>query len=229
MITDIALRVTSDLKNLSVALIKSNLLGSENWKLVGKKGDKVLEITSKVVPIQNDFTLLEEFRFNECFYRHAKEYCTFDKSGDYAFKLLDGSIIQICYLFRDNKLVKQRFSYFQRPYSEDEINFLDGFDRDDRKSEELGLVWLRFDYDPEKGIELFHPKAHMTVSNFRDCRIPVSSPMTSRQFISMVVLNFYETCYEEYSKQLKKSKFLENSYPETFFKKEKNVLRVYTG
>nr|VFK30828.1 MAG: Uncharacterized conserved protein (DUF2290) [Candidatus Kentron sp. MB]VFK34387.1 MAG: Uncharacterized conserved protein (DUF2290) [Candidatus Kentron sp. MB]VFK76491.1 MAG: Uncharacterized conserved protein (DUF2290) [Candidatus Kentron sp. MB] len=63
---------------------------------------------------------------------------------------------------------------------------------------------LRFDFDSreEVFVEVEHPKSHLTMGQYENCRIPVSAPLTPYHFIGFILRNFYNTAYRKYSTEL---------------------------
>lgn len=63
---------------------------------------------------------------------------------------------------------------------------------------------LRFDFDARDGVhvELTHPKSHLTLGQYENCRIPLSSALTPFWFVDFVLRNFYHTAFNKYAAQL---------------------------
>lgn len=58
-------------------------------------------------------------------------------------------------------------------------------------------VPLRFDYSSSEAehIDVDHPKSHLTLGQYKGCRIPVSSALTPNRFMRFVLRNFYNPAY----------------------------------
>ena len=243
---DLAELVANDLKLLAKGLIKAGLLLEESWVLQQHSSDVKVITSLKRTPLATGIDL-EKFKINPALYTHAKEYYRADQEGNYTFKLIDGGMIEINSMYRNNALIKQRLLYMQRPYSLAEVDFqdlgevkeLEAHDEPlemERKSvndsQAKGLICIRFDFDPNPDIakELVHPRTHLTISNFKTCRIPISNPMTSKQFIELIIGQFYTYKFDEIVKFLNsnKSKFMEKSYGTTFFTKETTSFRFHS-
>lgn len=270
-IKNIPQTIESDLRIISLALMNSALHIDENYGYFSN-GEEAGIYAHKS---NEEFYLpeLERFRISKPLYHHAKDYILYDKKRDYAFKLSDGALLQIEFLFAKNVLAKQRLAYIQRPFDLSEIDYQyqdeeelfenedseeieadftdtliiaqDSLQEDEAPEEEnkiieqydssnpSGLVNFRFDYDPREHIakECLHPKTHLTLSNNRNCRIPVSSPMTALQFTSMIIQHFYSESYEEFESFLRKKlpEFQEKPYTHSFFPKESEVFRVHAA
>lgn len=144
------------------------------------------------------------------------------------FKMLDGALILMQYTFQKNDIIHHRLSFFPSPdlldyqqnealYLEDDI-YLDILDR------QIVTVPLRFDYDKEAAEIIEHPVSHLTIGQYKNCRIPVSSAISPDQFLDFIIRNFYHTAYRKYSNLLSRFK---NQFPESILKEEKAL--VYIG
>ena len=56
-------------------------------------------------------------------------------------------------------------------------------------------VPLRFDFDAQTFKEVIHPYSHMTLGNYKDCRIPVKCPIAPKKFILFLLRNFYSKMF----------------------------------
>lgn len=138
----------------------------------------------------------------------------------YNIKMIDGALLTLLYRFKNNEIVAHRLSYFPAPdlvafqnepeiYMEDEI-YSDILDK------RIVTVPLRFDFDNNvktyRPIE--HPISHLTLGQYKNCRIPVSSALTPYQFISFITVNFYHTAHNKSHLSPYKEKFEDSIFPE---------------
>ncbi len=116
--------------------------------------------------------------------------------------MLDGALIQMSYRVKNDLVETHRLAFFPSPY-------LEGFQNEpDLYIEELvyaEVIWknivpfpLRFDFDSREGVyeELRHPKSHLTLGQYKNCRIPVCAPLTPYHFVSFLLRHFYHTAYQ---------------------------------
>ena len=63
---------------------------------------------------------------------------------------------------------------------------------------------MRFDYDArdDQYRELAHPKSHLTLGQYRNCRIPVTAPLTPFRFIDFILRNLYDNESDRYAENL---------------------------
>lgn len=131
-------------------------------------------------------------------------------------KMIDGALIQMQYKFKDNIIEKHRLAFFPSPNLPIYQNYSNMFCGDDRYIDVLDkrvvTVPLRFDFDDSENeygekvaIPVEHPISHLTIVQYKNCRIPITSALTPYQFMEFIVRNFYNTEYESYSKQLGRS------------------------
>lgn len=129
------------------------------------------------------------------------------KKKNYNIKMIDGALISLLYRFRGNELLSHRLSFFPAPdlevfqnepefYSMDEM-YLDILDQ------RVVTVPLRFDFDSgDAFIPVEHPKSHLTLGQYENCRIPVSSAVSPFQFMDFILRNFYHTAHIKFCERL---------------------------
>jgi len=80
-----------------------------------------------------------------------------------------------------------------------------------------GKIYFHVDYDPEHYTEVLHPKTHLSIGKNKNCRIPVSSPITVKNFFLFLIKNFYSNRWDDFLEFLKtnKSKFMEKKAEDT--------------
>ncbi|WDM68103.1 DUF2290 domain-containing protein [Xanthomonas cucurbitae] len=118
------------------------------------------------------------------------------------------AIVQLLYDFLGDDLVGHRLSYFPSPSLEPFQNEPELYENDEIYAEILkkNIVPfpIRFDYssDDAKHVEVNHPKSHMTLGQYQNCRIPVFSPVTPIVFAKFMLRNFYNTAYCAYESRI---------------------------
>lgn len=147
----------------------------------------------------------------------------------YNAKMLDGALIQMTYEFVNTSLRRHRLAFFPSPILEEFQQYPDIYFNDeihgDITSRYIDPIPLRFDYDSREGSykELVHPKSHLSLGQYRNCRIPVTSPMTPMWFADFVLRNFYDTKQKRYAEDLPKDNC---SFPESIFSAERNIVHI---
>ncbi len=148
-----------------------------------------------------------------------------DQNKQYNIKLIDGGIIHLLFQFdRKMNLHKERLCYFPAPNYEsfqndpdlylDESNFYA-----DIVHKSILPVPIRVDYAPDDAKEMEHPSAHLTLGQFKNCRIPLSAPLCPVTFMRFILSSFYNTAYHDFGFKMDRI-----SYPLTITDNEKKML-----
>lgn len=122
----------------------------------------------------------------------------------YNVKFLDGGLLQLLYRFNENTLLQHRLTYLPSPDLRSFREDPEGYMRDELYieivSRHIVPFPLRFDYDNRDGVsvDMMHPKTHLTLGDVKDCRIPVTSPLTPRWFVEFILSNFYRTDHYDF-------------------------------
>lgn len=145
---------------------------------IGIEGAPDLSATLKDVPYDEAFLELEKARaFN--------------------VKMIDGALIQLAYTFVDNVIHSHRLAFFPAPSLEAYEDAASAYEDDEIFADIVGRYLvrfpIRFDYSSsdEEWRDVDHPKSHLTLGQYKNCRIPATGPMTPVRFIQFVVRNFY--------------------------------------
>lgn len=147
----------------------------------------------------------------------------------YNAKMLDGALIQMTYAFVNGMLQRHRLAFFSAPHLEEFQNNPDVYQDDeiyaDVLSRNIVPFPVRFDYDDRDGHyrELTHPKSHLTLGQYKNCRIPVTAPMTPFWFIDFILRNFYHTASARYADRLPVQ---DGSFAESILPAERAVVHV---
>jgi len=154
-------------------------------------------------------------------------YKTLEESKNYNIKMIDGALIHFLYNFELNQLRSHRLAFFPAPnlesfqnepelYEDDEI-YTDILDKN------IVTFPVRFDYDPANFQELDHPKSHVTFGQYKNCRIPVSEPLTPNVFINFILRNFYNTAFHKVAHEIPSGDYF---FDKTITKKEQKILHL---
>lgn len=127
-------------------------------------------------------------------------YRELDSNEAYDVKLVDGGLLIFQYRFDGSGELKQhRLAYFPSPalpsvddaptlYEQDEL-YGDILDR------RLVRFPIRFDFAPDKRVDVLHPASHLTLGQYENCRIPVAGPLGPYAFATFIIRNFYYRVY----------------------------------
>ncbi|MCF4967583.1 DUF2290 domain-containing protein [Nostoc sp. CMAA1605] len=154
-------------------------------------------------------------------------YNELDKGENYNIKMIDGALIQLLYTYQKSELISHRLAFFPSPSLEMFQNEPELYEDDEIYADIIAKnilpVPIRFDYDPDNYKEIDHPKCHLTLGQFKNCRIPVCSPITPSTFISFILRSFYNTAFREFTSELT---FSSNLFSETISITEKKLLHI---
>lgn len=190
-----AKEILNQAQSVTVQLVRMGLSAQQHFPSVHEIGNSIREIT-----IRNSDALSIALR--NVSYREI--YLAIDAAGAYNVKLLDGALLQMSYAFDHTVVAKHRLAFFPSPDLEEYQNNPDIYSEDELYADivEKGVVSfpIRFDYDstPPSG----HPRSHLTLGQYRNCRIPVTAPLTPFVFVAFILRNFYNTAFDRISDRL---------------------------
>ena len=209
------------LREITILLVKKSIVIHQKWPIFDSKKRQIVWEGFKNIA----FSLKNESY--ETIYNNIVE------MEDYNFLLLDGAVIQMIYEFdhRDN-IVGHILSFYphydltryQDMPEEYEKLFYGNNLFVDIREEKVVTFPLRFDFSQTHN-EIIHPKVHLTLGNYRDCRIPVSKPLPPNRFISFILRNFYFQKFKE--AKIEESLKDDLLFDETITQREKNLLHLH--
>jgi len=126
----------------------------------------------------------------------------------YNVKMLDGALIQMMYTFRGDEVIRHRLTFFPAYDLEEFQNNPDLYLLDevyaDVVARSIVPFPVRFDYSADEGFHqaIHHPKSHLTLGQYKNCRIPVTAPITPFWFVDFILRNFYHTAFVRYADKL---------------------------
>jgi hypothetical protein len=171
------------------SLIEVGLSDDQNYPSISNLPENISEVT---IPGNHDFSIsLKNISYREI-------YETLEAGRSYHIRMIDGGLIQILYRFKDQNLMSHRLCYFPSPDFEAFQNDPDVYLTDpiygDILQKSIMPFPVRFDFnlDDKLHVEIDHPKSHMTLGQYTNCRIPVSAPLTPHTFLSFILNSFYK-------------------------------------
>lgn len=143
--------------------------------------------------------------------------------------MVDGALIQMLYCFTKRKLSSHRLAYFPSPALLQYDEAVDIYEQDelfgDMFAPSLVKSPLRFDFDSsdDKYVDIEHPKSHLSLGQYKNCRIPVWGAVTPLRFMRFILRNFYYNAYVGVNMDAAAAAV---TFPQTISKSEKNILFV---
>ncbi|WP_201526384.1 DUF2290 domain-containing protein [Psychrobacter frigidicola] len=133
-------------------------------------------------------------------------YHSLNRSKSYNLKMIDGALIQMTYSFERDNLIKHRLAFFPSPELSEFQNNYEIYEMDevyaDIIDKNIVTVPIRFDYDPANFEVKEHPMSHLTIGQYKNCRIPVNAPLSPNMFMDFILRNFYNTAHKKYADDL---------------------------
>ena len=192
-------QIHQQMQRLTTDLVSLSLCDQQNFPVLIDRGSGVCELSTgehggivsslKNVPYQDIY--------NEM-----------DRKRTFNLRMLDGALVHVMYRFRHRRLETHRLAFFPSPFLEDFQNNPDIYLEDEIYTEvvmkSIVPFPLRFDFDNtyDSDTDVDHPKSHLTLGQYKNCRIPVSAPLTPYNFIGFILRNFYNTAYKMYSNRI---------------------------
>lgn len=197
-------------KLIAVSLSEEQNFPSENNGNIYISGNHDLSIALRNIPYSDIYKILDEAK-------------------NYNIRMIDGALIQLMYSFDSNdNLLKYRLAFFPSPTLEEFQNNSEIYELDeiyaDMIDKNIVSVPIRFDYDPSNFVAKEHPCSHLTLGQYKNCRIPLRLPITPNVFIDFILRNFYNTAKRKYADELNFD--VKAIFENTIDKSEKNILHV---
>lgn len=118
----------------------------------------------------------------------------------------DGGLVQMLYTFQRGHLAKHTLSFLPSPdlleFQNNPETYIEDVLYAEVISRNIVVTPIRFDYDPGNYVDYHHPKSHLTIGQYKNCRIPVSAPLTPYQFLNFVLRSFYNTAFNTYCEKI---------------------------
>jgi len=187
------------IKGLTEALVELSLSNEQNFPTTRGSLNTAFEIT--VSNAARMSITLKNVAYREIYQELELARC-------FNFKMLDGALVSLRYRFRNRVICEHSLSYFPSPDLEHFQNepelYLDDEIYADVTAKSIVTFPVRFDFsdDATKFVDVHHPYSHLTLGQYENCRIPVSSPLSPFAFGSFILRNFYNVAFRKYSEEI---------------------------
>lgn len=216
-----AKKIYDQINKLTIELIESGLCDAQNFPAMKNYSGNVIEISVKS---EESSIFLKSIPYSDMFNN-------LNQKNSFNIKMLDGALLTFQYRFVNDKIVAHRLSYLPAPdldafQSQPEL-YLEDVIYADVVDKRVVSVPIRFDYDSDESVfePVQHPISHLTLGQYKNCRIPVSGALTPFQFILFVINNFYHTAFEKYSENFTVFK---DCFEESIFDEERELIHLNT-
>jgi len=212
--------IRSQIEQLTSNLIELSLSIDQNYPSLREKANGILD-----VGLGSSIGLSLVLKNQP--YRNI--YDELDQSRMFNIKMVDGALVQLMYRFRQGILEAHRLAFFPSPYMEEFQNNPEIYKEDEMFAEVIAKNIVpfpfRFDFDSreEVVVEQKHPQSHLSLGQYKNCRIPVNAPVTPYYFMNFLLQNFYNTAYIKFCGRLT---VFSNQFSETIQDSERNFVYV---
>lgn len=140
---------------------------------------------------------------------YAELYREMVQTRSFNVRMLDGALIQMLFeVKRPNILFRSSLSFFPSPdleafQNEPEL-YLEEQLYADVVNPQVVTVPLRFDFDNRPGVatDFIHPISHLTLGQYKECRVAATTAVTPYLFIDFVLRSFYATAMKSIADEL---------------------------
>lgn len=214
--------VRTQINSMVNYMVKVGLSSDQNYAFVreNKKPRKTTEVTYPGA--ENVLMALKDRSYSQI-------YTYLESTRAYIVKLLDGALILMRYNYSKGNLLQHSLGFYPSPSLEEFQNNPDIYHEEvvyaDVVARNIVPFPIRFDFDCRQDVvkPVKHPKSHLTLGQYENCRIPVTCPLAPGIFITFVLRNFYNTAFIEYCKQV--PTFLE-SFEDSIHIEEQRMIHV---
>lgn len=212
--------VCQQIKTLVGYLVEVGLSSDQNDAFVRSLRGNMTEVTFPGA--ENVSVALKDRNYGEI-------YAQLESTRAYIAKLPDGALILMRYSYRDGELLQHSLGFYPSPSLEEFQNnpeiYLEEAVFADVVARNIVPFPIRFDFDCRYSVvkPVTHPKSHLTLGQYENCRIPVSRALSPSVFVTFILRHFYNTAFVEYSERVPK---LAGCFSNSIFPQETSMVHV---
>ena len=190
--------VHKEMYDITTALLELGICDDQQYPVVRQVGHNRFEVTR-----ERSSEYSSVFRKTD----YADAYRVMKRNRDFNVSLADGGLLQVHYLLHGDEVLKHRLAFFPSPDFSAYQNEPELYENNVIYSEALerGVVAtpIRFDFDKEAFEEDVHPVCHLTIGQYKNCRVPVASAISPFRFVEFVMGAFYNTAFRDFRSRLR--------------------------
>lgn len=211
--------IFEQIKKLTAEIIGCGLTNDQNFPSLKETGGFI------EVGLTNNGSLSSSLRNIS----YSEIYTALLENKAYSIKMVDGALIQLMYSFKNEEIIKHRLAFFPCPFLEEYQNNPEIYDSDTIYAEIISRnivpFPIRFDFDSNETVirSISHPVSHVTLGQYKNCRIPASSAVSPSNFLTFILRNFYNTAFNEFSNNIT---IFEHKFPRSLFKEEEEITHL---
>ena len=211
------------INELILALVKLSLSNEQNFPTTQGKPSARFEISVSTASTMN--VALKNVAYRDIYVELEKALC-------FNVNMIDGALVTLRYRFQAGAVCEHSLSFFPSPDLEQFQNEPEVYLDDDIFAEVVARnivpFPIRFDFsdDVNKFEDVHHPYSHLTLGQYKNCRIPVCSPLGPLAFGGFILRNFYNTAFRKYSAEFPSGKL---RFANTITSKERKIPHFVCG
>lgn len=206
-----------EINSITAELIQMGVSDDQNFAIMKKTSSDLISIS---------FNMSASFAGSLKNIPYREIYNSMKSERNFNVSLADGGLLQFFYLFRGEIVVNHRLGFFPSPDLSEYQNEPEIYEEDAIYAEivarNIVATPIRFDFDAEGFVEDDHPISHLTIGQYKNCRIPVSSAISPFRFTEFILKSFYNTAYRDLSASIFDKNIL---HPKSITRKE--ALRIH--
>lgn len=194
--------IIKQINTLTQKCISVGLCSDQEFPSISKKNNQIEEVSISKLDLSPSLKNI----------RYAEMYDVLKTNRSFNLQMIDGALITMVYRFQKGELLQHRLSFFPAPNLLEFQNEPEIYSYEDIYADILDnrivTVPLRFDYDirSDVAVDDEHPISHLTIGQYKNCRVAVSSAVLPYDFIKFILKNFYNTAYKKYHDLIPESK-----------------------
>lgn len=190
--------VMREIEALTGHLVSKGLADDQNFPTSTVPAKGVVQVNYPCTALSRSAALADR--------HYAETYLEQLEARAFNLKMLDGALIQMSYTFAASGLTDARLAFLPSPDLAEYQNNPDLYDIDtlfaDVTDRRIVTVPLRFDFDLDHHVDPHHPRSHLTLGMYKNCRVPATAALTPGQFIDFILRSFYNTALRRHSGDL---------------------------
>lgn len=124
----------------------------------------------------------------------------------YNVLLLDGALLQLQYTFKNDIVIKHRLAFFPSPDLEEYQNHPELYEEEllfvDIVKRNIVATPVRIDFDStvvfdDEDERFHHAESHMSIGQYKNCRIPTYSAISPSRFFEFILCSFYNSAFRK--------------------------------
>lgn len=185
----IARAIHRELMDLTVDLIELGLVDHQNYPSIIEGSDDSWQVARSHAQLHLS---LKDRPYEDV-------YLDLIGAQSYSLLFLDGAMVEFSYQGSGDTVIRHRLAYLPspslRPFQDDPELYLLEQHFVEIVGHQVVPVPVRFDFDNRIGVptDVIHPVSHVTLGQYRHCRIPVARPLSPKTFVEFLLNSFYST------------------------------------